>query len=45
VLLTGQRVEPRATREAGFRFSFTDINAAFTDIISERGSGAHKRSA
>jgi uncharacterized protein (TIGR01777 family) len=45
VLLTGQRVEPRRTREAGFRFAFTDINAAFANIVSEGESSTHKRSA
>jgi uncharacterized protein (TIGR01777 family) len=33
VLLTGQRVEPRRARETGFRFGFTDIDAAFDDIL------------
>jgi uncharacterized protein (TIGR01777 family) len=35
VLLTGQRVEPRRAREAGFQFRFTDIDAALRDIVSK----------
>ena len=33
ILLTGQQVEPRRTREAGFQFKFADINKALVDIL------------
>jgi uncharacterized protein (TIGR01777 family) len=38
VMLTGQRVEPRRAREAGFVFRFTDIDAALRDIVSKSSS-------
>ena len=33
ILLTGQQVEPRRTREAGFEFQFTDVDSALKDIL------------
>jgi uncharacterized protein (TIGR01777 family) len=35
ILLTGQRVEPRRAREAGFKFKFGDIDSALRDIVSK----------
>jgi uncharacterized protein (TIGR01777 family) len=35
VLLTGQRVEPRRAREAGFAFQFNDVEAALRDVVSK----------
>jgi uncharacterized protein len=36
ILLTGQYVEPRHALEAGFRFQFTDIDKALTDIAGRK---------
>jgi uncharacterized protein (TIGR01777 family) len=33
ILLTGQEVEPRRTREAGFQFQYNDIDSALVDIV------------
>jgi|SRR6185295_5202779 len=33
ILLTGQHVEPRRAREAGFKFQFTDVDSALADIV------------
>jgi uncharacterized protein (TIGR01777 family) len=35
IMLTGQRVEPRRAREAGFKFRFADIDSALRDIVSK----------
>jgi len=35
ILLTGQNVEPRRTREAGFQFQFGDIDSALADIVGK----------
>jgi len=35
ILLTGQNVEPRRTREAGFQFQFGDIDSALVDIVGK----------
>lgn len=35
ILLTGQKVEPRRAREAGFKFRFPDIDSALRDIVSK----------
>jgi uncharacterized protein (TIGR01777 family) len=33
VLLTGQNVQPTKAQEAGFKFRFTDVNAALRDVV------------
>lgn len=38
ILLTGQRVEPRRAREAGFQFTFADIDSALRDIVAKKQS-------
>jgi uncharacterized protein (TIGR01777 family) len=35
ILLTGQEVEPRRTREAGFQFVYNDIDSALIDIVKK----------
>ena len=44
ILLTGQRVEPRRAREAGFNFRFTDIDSALRDIVSKPSSSTSSSS-
>ncbi len=34
VLLTGQYVEPRRAKDAGFRFTFTDVQPALRDVVA-----------
>jgi len=36
ILLTGQHVEPRRATEAGFKFQFTEIQKALTDIVRRK---------
>jgi hypothetical protein len=46
ILLTGQRVEPRRAREAGFKFRFADIDSALRDILSRKsGTKDHSQPA
>ncbi|MEB0312110.1 DUF1731 domain-containing protein, partial [Pseudomonas sp. 10B1] len=33
LLLGGQRAQPARLQEAGFTFSFTDLNAALNDVL------------
>jgi uncharacterized protein (TIGR01777 family) len=36
IMLTGQRVEPRRAREAGFKFRFADIESALSEIVAQK---------
>jgi uncharacterized protein (TIGR01777 family) len=35
ILLTGQNVEPKRTRESGFQFQFRDVDSALVNIVGK----------